>query len=171
MYISLSTLEVWQINGDVSAGSFFESVGKLLNESDTLVLGIYDSSDEIQDYLALAGTDLEGQNDFPFKDTFDMNRDEYPRGSAHLISPSNSILTKLAEFARKPKGGKDSDVFVDHILAYRIGVPMLPLFNFHDAFSGGIMYVSGMYSNEEISTFTEATGESFCRVDNPELLS
>jgi hypothetical protein len=65
-------------------------------------------------------------------------------------------------------GQKDKPLFFDHVLAYRRGLPALPLFCYHDAFTGGPLYLSGLFQEEAVKAFTTELGVTYARELNPE---
>jgi hypothetical protein len=59
--------------------------------------------------------------------------------------------------------------FLDHLLAYREGKPVVPLLCYHDAFKGGSLHLSALYSKEQVMSFADRLGVTAKAVLNPEL--
>jgi hypothetical protein len=51
----------------------------------------------------------------------------------------------LCEFAKSNRGDPDRHLFFHHVAAYRPSEPLLPLFDYHDAFNGGQLVPSGCF--------------------------
>ena len=69
---------------------------------------------------------------------------------------------------QRPDGQDDKALFFDHLLAYRRGVPIIPLLCFHDAFIGGTLALSGLYSETTVRKFATALRSAYALQRNPE---
>ncbi len=166
MYIALETIDVWEIDGDFEPCVFLNALPYICVPDDVLVVGSYDVEEGILGWLLENEIELpDGEK--PFSDTFDLNRDEYPRGKSFILNPGEAQNKQLSAFCGVENGGRDRQLFFDHIAIYRPGVPLVPLLNFHDAFRG-TLYLSGHYSAKRIGSFASALGATFKLMINPD---
>lgn len=169
MNISLATIDVWEIAGNFDAASLLKALSQICTSTDILVVGAYNPSGQSMDWLR--SNEIQLSNDeIPFQACgFEMNRAKYPLARAYPLHPTDLVIDDLCALAKNPGGSVDKDEFFDHILIYRPGTPVIPLMNFHDAFSGGSLYISGHFSLEAATSFSallEATAKSML---NPEI--
>lgn len=167
MYIPLDTIDVWEVPDDLNPSRFFHALPLICAPTDVLVIGTYDAEESIWAWLLANEIKLPG-GVRPFRDTFDLNRKEHPRGRYFVLNPGATQIERLAEFCQFEKGGVEVQLFVDHLLLYRPGAPLVPLLDFHDAFKGWL-YLSGLYSEKEIKPFVDALGATAKRIINPVL--
>jgi hypothetical protein len=168
MYISLKTIKVWEIIGLYEAPAFFRALRYICLSNDILVIGSYNPSEESLEWLLLNEVSIEDHRK-PFSDSFDINKREYPLGRAYPLHAEDRILDDLARMSENKKGSRDKELFFDHVLLYRVAEPLVPLFNFHDAFTGGQLLLSGLYLGKTVNSFACAIGAKNKLVDNPEI--
>jgi hypothetical protein len=91
MYISLKTYEIWRINGKFTPKHFFQAIPSITAPGDLVVVGAYNCSETIYEWLS--------KNEIPLKkpkpfddDCFDINRDEYPKGRSFCLPISDRNL-------------------------------------------------------------------------------
>ncbi len=169
MYIPLETIDVWEIAEEFDPSTFFSALPIILKEKDILVIGTYHPSDKIGDWLIQHEVFVD-QESAPFSDScFDLNRREYPRGHAYPLRADNRTMEALSEFASMKGGSVDKDLFFDHLVAYRPEEPPLPLLDFHDAFFGGTLFLSGLFPEKTAQQFARALGAHPERIRNPVL--
>jgi hypothetical protein len=133
MYISLGTIDVWEIDGDFKAITFLKALRRICLISDILVIGSYNPEEKVLKWL------LENEIQLPcavkpFSDNFDLNRDEYPKGKAYAFYLGDREITELSLLTQVEKGSVDKKLFFEHLLIYRPNDPIIPLLNFHDSF-------------------------------------
>lgn len=165
MYLSLKTIDVWAIDGCFTATSLFTGAQHLIEDHMILTIGSYNACKEIREYLESVALTL---NTVPYKHSFEYNRIEFPNGRPYDLAVKSEILKELCKYSMHAQGSVDKTLFFDHLVAFRIGVPMLPLVSFHDAFNGGVLYLSGHYSEKDINQFVKALGCNAELVSNPE---
>lgn len=154
---------MWQVENADCPNVLLRNLGNILYETDRLVIGSYELNEESKNLIMSMGRhDL--VLEAPYFETFDFNLDEYPEGRAWDVLASKQ---NLAELAISVDGGGQTGF--DHLLAYRPGKPVLPLFNYHDSFKGGDMLISGLYSENMIINFCEKINSKYKLVRNPEL--
>ena len=171
MNIPLETIDVWEIDGDLNPSDFFQALPQICIPSDRLVIGSYSPSDDVREWLAAHQVAVDRKNSrVPFSaECFDVNRREYPHGQAFAIPPGVDQLAELSLMAKRKGGSTDKDLFFDHVLVYRPGEPLLPLLDYHDAFFGGALLLSGLFSDESAQSFSESMGARANRMRNPVL--
>ena len=169
MYILLRTDRVWEIEGRFGASSFFNTLPVICLPSDILVIGSYDVGLEASQWLATNEIRL-SDREKPFHDNFDLNKDEYPNGRAYALHPTQTCLRELSSLSELKGGGRDRDLFFDHVLMYRPGVPTVPLLNYHDAMRGDL-HLSGLYSGHTASSFAKHLQAVATLLVNPEFAS
>ncbi len=166
MFILLETIDVWLIENAELPNILLLNLGQILCETDSLVIGSYELNEEFQKLIKPMERH-EVAFDPPYFETFDLNRDEYPEGRAWDVLASKRNLENLAELAFSNTG--EGQIGFDHLLAYRSGCPVLPIFNYHDSFNGGDMFISGLYPENIIKDFCEKINSTYKLVRNPEL--
>jgi hypothetical protein len=170
MFISLETIDVWEVIGDFDVADFFLALSVITKESDIVAIGSYDPPPDILNKLITLNVPIDRKNHYtPFDDfCFYVNRYEYPRGLALAFNTQKEHLRVLAQCAKE---GKDEyrKSFIDHVVAYRPEDPLLPLMDFHDAFQGGRLLFSGHYSDEAMEVFAKRLGTTVSRILNPVL--
>lgn len=155
MYIALETIKAWEIKGDFIAKVFFSSLSIILSDQDYLVIGAYNPSPSSIDIMTRY--EITNNNEaYPFNHSFDFNRDEYPIGRAYVFKFENHLVEELVNLATQENGSNDKQLFFDHVLAYRPGTPTIPLLNFHDAFYGGSLYLSGLFCKKKVTDFANS---------------
>ena len=164
MYIPLQTHDIWEIDGDFSPPQLIENLSSILEVDDIIAFGAYEPNGDIFGDIPSSTTDA-GKIYFT---SFDLNRTEHPNGRSHEIAYSDIYRGRLKQLAELSNGQIDKQLFFDHLLAYRHGLPVLPLFCFHDAFYGGQLTLSGLYTEETIKQFSSSLDASFNKVSNPE---
>lgn len=164
MFLPLKTINIWLIRGEFAPETFFPALKTLGSPSDILVVGSYDVVPVIYDWLIQNCIDL---NAPPFYDSFEWNRDEYPRGRSYALTLSSDNVRKMVEFCGIPCAGIDSELFFDHVALYRPGTPIVPLMQYHDAMKGDL-HLSGHYSKEVSDKFAKLLGGVASVIANPE---
>ncbi len=170
MYIVLNTINVWEVRGDFSAAALFDALQWIATQGDIIVIGAYNPCDEAYDWLLKNSIDDPVQPP-PYGHSFEANRREFPRGRAFSLPFSAATLSGLKELSLLAWGSVDIAVFFDHLAIYRPGLPVIPLVNFHDAFYGGGLFLSGLYRENELRAFFETMGVRGEYVANPEILA
>lgn len=165
MFISLETMYVWRIDSAESPVTLLLNLGQILCEGDVLVVGSYELNEKFKKEIKAMEID-DVAFDRHYFETFDINRDDYPEGRAWDVLASKSNLKTLANLALFH--ADESSIKIDHLLAYRSGFPVLPIFNYHDAFNGGYMFISGLYPEGVIKGFSEKIKSAYKLVANPE---
>ena len=167
MYIPLCTIEEWVVGEGFSPQEFFRCVNHILLETDILVIGSYAAGNIAEEWLdknSIEAGDLEK----PYGDSFDLNRAQYPRAGSWELRASRGILEGLSGLCLSSIADNEKALFFDHVLAYRGTRPTLPLFEFHDAFYGGDLRLSGLYGKEQVMAFCQALGVEPRWQKNPE---
>jgi len=166
MYINLRTGYAWKLDGEFAPALLFASLGALLTPHDILVVGTYEAKEEIYERLQRQSNRVpKGRR--PYSTTFRFNTVRYPRGRAFEFSANQENFDLLASLAAIPGGGIERECFVDHFLCFRPGSPIVPLLDYHDAFLGGDLMLTGLYDKEEIKAFTERLGVQAEMVEYP----
>jgi hypothetical protein len=168
MFIALNTLDLWSLDDPANPADFFSGLGEILGETDILVVGSYGMENAAKCILESIEYNGEAAST-PFSDTFNLNRDEYPDGKAWLLKANSRNLKALADCSSGGIDGLISSRFFDHLLAYRPGIPLIPLFDYHDAFNGGGLMLSGHYDRTTIEIFSRKLNVSFANIVNPEI--
>ena len=168
MYISLKTIDIWQVEEEFSPTALFAALKLLLLPKDVLVIGAYNPCDQAYEWLAQRST---GDNapSRPYADSFDLNRSDYPRGRAFRLAAEPDTFIGITRLLDLEQGSLDKPLFFDHLLCYRPTEPVIPLINFHDAFSGGALQLSGLYAANELRKFFDQLGVHPVLIGNPEL--
>jgi hypothetical protein len=169
MYIILATHDVWKVDGEFSPDAFFKAIPHILSEDDVIVFGSYEPSLSTVASLNSLNAEQEDEKKIYFT-SFAHNSAEHPNGRSFEVRVTAGAIDKLAQLASSEGGQTDKPLFFDHVLAYRRGNPTLPLFCFHDAFSGGELFISGLFSETAINAFSKAIGLPSVRGANPEFL-
>jgi len=100
--------------------------------------------------------------------TFDLNRARHPNGRSFELPMCDAILDALVLEAQRSDGQDDKPLFFDHFVAYRRGIPAVPLLCFHDAFAGGTLALSGLYSEAIVRSFATDLPSAYALHRNPE---
>lgn len=100
--------------------------------------------------------------------SFEHNRDEHPHGRPFEVILSPDHLQVLLHLCDQPEGQNDKPLFFDHVVSYRRGDPIAPLFSFHDAFTGGKPCFSTVIPEDAIRALGRELGVRFTREKNPE---
>ncbi len=100
----------------------------------------------------------------PIIHSFKLARDEYPDGDYYALNATSENLDLLARLSQISEGGGEGrDLFFDHILAFRPGKPITPLFDFHDAFVADQLRFTDLYTQKDSSEFAKRTNTRFSR--------
>ena len=166
MDLPLSTIDVWTFQNEFSPVPFLRQLRKILRDGDVIAVGSYSPSKRLTDSLIALGA-TETDVDVIYHVCFRFNRDEHPNGRSFELVTSDAILDALVTEAQRSDGQDDKPLFFDHIVAYRRGIPVIHLLSFHDAFYGGELIVSGLYSEEIIRDFAAGLSSAFERQQNP----
>jgi len=167
MFVLLRTHDVWVVDTEVPPREFFGALGRVVKPGDILAFGAYEPSARSQAaFQALAATECDISS--IYHGSFQFNRQEHPDGRSFELVVSDAVLSHLATMCDWIDGQEDKPLFFDHAVAYRRGLPVLPLFCFHDAFTGGSLYLSGLFEEEAIKAFTGELGVTYARELNPE---
>lgn len=169
MTIYLETISVWVAEGSPNPSRFFSSIRKILDPADTLVIGSY-QLDEIALGWFKDHEDLGHHTIRPYiDDCFDLNREEYPNGKSWNFKASDEILLGFANLMNILPALPNGFTCIDHVLAFRAGMPILPIFNYRYAFKGGHLMLSGLFSDPLVEEFGNECGISFSQIQNPVL--
>lgn len=98
---------------------------------------------------------------------FEANRKKYPPARSFEIKGSGTNLRQLGELS-KSLAGSDPMPF-DHIVAFRPGIPIVPMVNFRDADSGGDIQLSGLFDEDVVPAFAAQLGRDAKRLLDPVL--
>lgn len=168
MDLPLDTIDVWQIDGDIGSRDFLRSLAPILSPGDVVLFGAYEPTDILQTaFLSLGATRHEHLDGFFM--SFDFNRSEHPNGCAFHYIIRDTPFEDILRLDDSVLSQKDIPSFYDHVLAFRPGVPRLPLMTFHDAACGGTLYLSGHYSESEAHGFSERVNRKVVSIQNPVL--
>jgi hypothetical protein len=166
MNLSLETCDVWTLDAEFTPRQFFAALPRILVDGDVLAFGAYESSSRsLSAFESMRAT--QGDLGKIYDATFEMNREEHPCGRSFEVAYSADATARLVEMSAWEDGQNDVPLFFDHVLAYRRGVPVLPLFCFHDAFAGSPLYLSGLFSEEAVRVFAAELGVTAVREVNP----
>ena len=167
MYISLNTTDVWIGREELSISGFLEAIQRLLQCGDIVVIGSYEWECDLERWMCEKELKTPPKEQ-PFVDFFDINRDSYPNGRFFLIEHTgNGVLNALS---KRIQGLCNTKTYiVDHLLGYRPGVPILPLFDYHDVGSFGDLYLSRHYHESQIEDFAKMLGTTLSNEPNPAL--
>jgi hypothetical protein len=164
MYIDITSNEIWIVPGLNRPDLFISNLLSLIDTESVLVVGSYDAGPKAEAWLEAHSLPAFSK---PYGDSFDLNRAQYPRGRSWEIALNNSKLQDLVSLAEVDSGSKDKKLFFDHLLAFRrIKDKVVPLFEFHDAFSGGILRISDEIENTKILDFCLSLGVLPSKVKN-----
>ena len=166
MDLSLETIDVWEIQGDLPPRDFLPAIAQLLSPGDIAMFGCYEPTPELEMALAEAGASrhdhLEG-----FFMCFYANRSEHPNGCAFRYTIHGKPFEDILRLSDAILSQKDIPSFYDHFVAYRPGIPQLPLISFHDAAYGGTLYLSGHYTEEHARTAARSLSREAVQITNP----
>lgn len=166
MDISLSTINVWTFQDEFLPESFLRRLGHLLREGDIIAIGAYSPSPRLTSSLNALGATEDDANTI-YRVCFEYNRAEHPNGRSFEFAMNAAVIDAFIAESQRTDGQDDKPLFFDHIVAYRRGVPVIPLFSFHDAFYGGELHVSGLYSEKTVRTFAAGLPSIFACQRNP----
>ena len=167
MDLSLRTIDVWTFPDEFLATSFLRQLETLLQDGDMLAVGAYSPSPRISATLTELGA-ADTDADSIYNTCFRYNRTEHPNGRSFELPKTSATLAFLAAEAERPGGQDDKPLFFDHFVAYRRGLPVVPLLSFHDAFFGGTLRVSGLYPESTIKTFAAGLPSAYVSQPNAE---
>jgi len=170
MNIALETIDVWEIEGKFDASALFMAIPLICAETDILAIGSDDPSDEEQEWLLTHEIPVNRRDNYRPFDAWcydGINREEIPFGKAYALHPKSEQLQELSRMARRASERSPKKWFFEHVLAYREGKPLLPLMDYHDAFLGGSLCLSGLFSEEEAQRFAQSMGANAKRIHNP----
>ncbi len=168
MDLPLDTIDVWQIEGEIAPRQFLHAISPLLFPGDIVLFGCYEPTESMQDALVSLGATTHSHID-GFCMCFDINRQEHPDGCAFRFTIPEDRFESLLRFDDQTLSQKDNSSFYDHILAFRPGIPQLPLFTFHDAACGGDLYFSGHYAKTDIDALAARLSKRATQILNPVL--
>lgn len=158
MDIPLKTIYEWEIAGLRSPSRTIACLDELLLDGDILVVFSYDPAPEAIPFLEKHSIDLGDEMD-RFRLVISVNIEEYPNARFFALPVNLAVLQGLAGYV--DDCGYDYDIFIDHLIAFRLGRPLLPLF-FHDKLRHGYpMILSGHYEEAIVRAFCERVGASF----------
>jgi hypothetical protein len=164
MYIDITTKQIWIVPGLDNPYLFLTKLTALIEYDSVLVVGSYDAGPKAEEWLEAHSSPVYTK---PYGDSFDLNRSQYPKGKSWEIAVSDSNLQDLASLSRIDSGSIDKRLFFDHLLAYKhIRDKVVPLFEFHDAFSGGTLRISDEIERERIFYFCMNLGVSPSGIQN-----
>jgi hypothetical protein len=165
MEILFDTANIWEIDTDVDPRGFVEALATILQVGDIVVFGAYEPTPELSRHLIAMGATQKSEISELYT-SFDLNRDEHPNGCAFELIVAADTFRSL--FARGPSVLCQRDVsrFFDHAVAYRPATPRVPLFSFHDAFHGGLLFLSGAYDEKVARHFSSQLAGSITSVCN-----
>src|SRR5688572_30715083 len=156
MWFDLKSSSQFRFKNMSDHARFFDHVSILVRPTDTLVLGCYDAREDIWRFLV---RECLSDSQIRYKDqlesNFRHNRSSYPRGAAFHLSGTTTVIETISGFARSTP---DSIALCDHVAAYS---PERPIFIFHDAFSGGELFVSSYLPKAQVESFSKAVGVDF----------
>jgi len=161
MWLSLDTDLRYRFEGDISPVAFFEHL--LLAPTDTLVLGCYDARADIRSWLAVVSIAPAWQ-DSDTTETRDINRREYPHGTAFHLRPDSSNLKQLQEFAECVA---ESIELCGHLAAYSFERPLLI---YHGAFRESL-FLSTCIPRDRVEAFSAGIATPFEVIDFHETYS
>jgi hypothetical protein len=167
MYLPLPTMDIWSLEDEFTPTAFLRALRHLLQADDVIAFGAYSPSARLlASPLAVHAATVDAGK--IYHTSFDFNRREHPHGRSFEVSASDSTLQALIAEAQREDGQDDKPLFFDHLVAYRRGVPVVPLLSFHDAFFGGTLAVSDLYSEATVREFAAALPSTYARKRNPE---
>lgn len=167
MNLCLSTIDVWTFPDEFLPSAFLRQLPILLRDGDVIALGAYNPTQRLSTVLnALGATETDA--DSIYSVCFQFNREEYPNGRSFELPMSAAVISALVRESERSDGQEDKPLFFDHLVAYRRGVPVVPLLSFHDAFYGGELYVSGLHSEQIIKQFAAGLPSAYAAQRNPE---
>ena len=157
MWLKLGTRLQYRFEGAISPVAFFQHLQHLLAPTDTLVLGCYDARPDIRRFLSTLAL-TPGWQRFDFIETWDVNRDVYPNGSAFHLRPDDRTLQQLVRFAESVAHHHD---LCDHLAGYS---SEHPLFIYHGTFWESF-FVSTQIPRACVEGFSQGIGVPFEEID------
>jgi hypothetical protein len=156
MYIDLLSKEIWVVDGLDRPDLFLTNLLNLIDPTSVLVVGSYDAGPEAEAWLEAHSSPV---FDKQYGDSFALNRAQYPRGKSWEIVLTESNVQDLIILSKLNSGSKDKNLFFDHLLAFRrFNNETVPLFEFHDAFSGGSLRISDKIEDQKVLDFCLSLG-------------
>lgn len=168
MFLPIESENVWLVEDIESPAAFVRGLRGLLQDGDVLVFGAYEPSEATHQFLM----DLDAGMQFHesvYSTTFHCNRIDHPRGRPFELFVRGSHFEQLEALAIRKNGQRDKQLFFDHVLAFRVGEGATALFDFHDAFNGGCLCVSGEIEESVVSRFAEVAYSRYRLACNPAL--
>ena len=162
MNLYLNTVTVWFSEDIPNPFDFFSSLESIVLPSDFLVLGSYEWPEITQNWLL--EREIFDPNK-PYTTSFDLNREQYPNGKDYIINMSQENILELSS-----RGGvfESCNEFLDHLLVYRGGKPVIPLINYRYSFKkSGRLYFSGFYPKDMIESVSSKLNITISELDNP----
>ena len=157
MWLSLDTNLQYRFDDDIAPVAFFEHLPLLLTPTDTLVLGCYDARPDIRRFLAAEAVPP-AWGRFNFTETWDINREEHPFGTAFHLRADSGTLRQLIHFAESVT---EHIELCDHIAAYSTEHPLLV---YHGTFWEPL-FVSTRIPRSNVEAFSCAIGVPFEEID------
>jgi hypothetical protein len=165
--LPLLTAEIWTFEDEFSPDSFLNQLKVLLQKGDTIAFGAYAPSQRfLMSTLGQVASIEDAGKVYPT--FFDANREEHPHGRSFELAMTEEIQEALLSESTRTDGQSDKPLFFDHFIAYRRGLPMVPLLSFHDAFYGGELWVSGLYPADVIQAFSKGLPSKYQLQRNPD---
>ena len=161
-----NTDKIWEIDTGVGALRFIEALGTILQVGDVLVFGAYEPTPELTRHLIATGA-IQKREIPDLYTSFDFNRGEHPNGCAFELPIASNTLESLIRPGPGVLRQRDKDSFFDHFVAYRPTVPKTPLLNFHAAFCGGTLVLSGIFDESAARRFSSRIEGSITIAENP----
>lgn len=160
-------MDIWSLEDEFTPMEFLRALRYLLQADDVIAFGAYMPSPRfLASPLALHAATADAER--IYYTSFDANRREHPNGrSFEVVASDNAFQAMIAE-AQREDGQDDKPLFFDHFVAYRRGIPTVPLLSFHDAFFGGTLAVSALYAEATVREFAAALPSTYTRKRNPE---
>lgn len=158
MYIALETINVWTFTGEVSARRLFSALPCIAAPEDILVIGSYSQGEVSREWLKSC-KQIRAIVRYPYNNEFmDINRLEYPDGGTFEMHCTPARLDGLANVCEVEQDEKGRPAFIDHLVVFRSTKPVLPLLDYHDAFIGGMLTLSGLYTEDDVGIFAKTMG-------------
>ena len=168
MEIPLQTIDVWEVEASPAPRDLLSALRGILKEQDVIVVAAYEPTDALAHALVNAGGVRHAELPH-FYTSFEMNRSEHPNGCAYEFRFSDETMLKILAISPEILRQKDVDSFYDSFIAYRPGMPRIPLISYHDASCGGTLYLSGLFREEELKAFLSILGAPAKSILNPVL--
>ena len=167
MYIVLTTPRIWTFSGDFWPAVFVEGLRSLLRQDDILVFGCYSPSRWVDDELIRLGGSR-AREGTAYSTSFDLNRKEHPDGRPYEMEVVPGLFDAIERLVARHDGQADKALFFDHALGFRGGQQTSGLFDFHDAFNGGSLRLSGDYAEQDVQQLAGVLDCPFASEANPD---